>query len=155
MHFALKKIFPVLIPSQWLTETVRSDSDGNCGHVLPQLLSSRNTDVASCSWEGGETTTCLVPLLKGSPYQSLADMEDGVRLIEQSVLHSGLFPCILSLSRGILPCTTAGPAGACLPRGVCPGAAEPGMSSSALALACALIVPWPSCPFMGPPCPRA
>lgn len=48
MHLALKKIFPVLVPSLWLTETVRDQTaKGNCDHVLLQLLNSRKADADS------------------------------------------------------------------------------------------------------------
>lgn len=47
MHLALLKIFPVRVPAQvTYRNRERSDSDGNCDHVLLQLLSSRKADAA-------------------------------------------------------------------------------------------------------------
>ncbi|EOB01825.1 hypothetical protein Anapl_17659 [Anas platyrhynchos] len=96
MHLARKQIFPVLVPSRWLTETARDQTVMETVTVsfCSCVAAEKQMQGANLLRRGthGATTTPMVPLLKGSLYESLAQAqsaEPADALQEEDVYISG------------------------------------------------------------------
>lgn len=79
MHLARKQIFPVLVPSRWLTETARDQTvmETVTMSFCSCVAAEKQMQGANLLRRGthGATTTPMVPLLKGSLYESLAQVK--------------------------------------------------------------------------------
>lgn len=164
MHLALKKIFPVLVPSWWLTETARdqtametaSTSSCSCPAAEKQMQlatvgerrhtrwnnrlpspSDKREPVGEPGLHGGRSETC--------PCKTL---------IKPSPIPPGLVPCTLPLRRPILLHPAAGPGRSASAR---TSVLRHGWTWDVLWClrpAVPLLCPDLAAPSVGPPCPR-